>query len=278
MHEESVGTMKRKLGINTDCLGGLLDEISTLKLAREVGFEAITTGMIHLDGVSALKEQADGLGMAFPFLHAPFSGINGMWTEGESYRTVYDGMLEAIDSAAACGVPAVVIHVSSGWQTPPVNDLGLSRFDALVEYAADKGVTLAFENLRMLGNLACLIDRYEHKQNVRFCFDCGHEHCYTKTISWIDIFTNKIVATHIHDNLGRPFEDKTTDRDSHWLPFDGTFDYHTMMGKLDKYGYTGPLVLEVFRGARGDYKNLSAEEFLTTAYDRIKRIYQLNQL
>lgn len=270
--------MKRKLGINTDCLGGLLDEISTLQLAREVGFEAITTSTTEMGAVSALKEKADALGMTFPFLHAPYGGINGMWSGGESYRTVYDGILEAIDSAAACSVPSVVLHVSSGWQAPPVNDLGLSRFDALVEYASDKGVTLAFENLRMLGNLACLIDRYEHKQNVRFCYDCGHEHCYTKTISWIDIFTNKIVATHIHDNLGRPFEDKTTDRDTHWLPFDGTFDYHAMMGKLDKYGYTGPLVLEVFRGARGDYRNLSAEEFLTTAYDRIQRISELNQL
>lgn len=35
--------MKRRLGINTDCLREALDEISTLKLAHEIGFEAITT-------------------------------------------------------------------------------------------------------------------------------------------------------------------------------------------------------------------------------------------
>jgi hypothetical protein len=44
---------------------------------------------------------------------------------------------------------------------------------------------------------------------------------------------------------------------------------------MDKYGYEGPLVLEVFRGARGDYKALSAEEFMLTCYDRIKRISKL---
>lgn len=270
--------MKRKLGINTDCLTGLLDEISTLNLAHEIGFEAITTGSIEIGAVSALKEKADALGMDFSFLHSPFGGINNMWMEGDAYLTVYNGIIQAIDSAAACDVQSVVVHASSGWKAPAVNDLGLSRYDSLVEYASSKGVTIAFENLRVVGNLACLADRYEDRPNVRFCYDCGHEHCYTKTVSWLDIFTNRLVATHIHDNLSRPLYDKSTDPDFHWLPFDGSFNYHEMMKKLDKYEYAGPLVLEVFRGAREDYKALSAEEFLRTSYDRIKRISELNNL
>ena len=270
--------MKRKLGINTDSLSGLLDEVSTLELAHKIGFETFTTGKTELREVAALKERADALGMDFPFLHSPFKGINSMWLEGEDYRAVYDGIVEAIDSAAACDVGAVVLHTSSGWQPPRVNDLGLSRYDALVEYASDKGVKLAFENLRVIGNLACLVDRYEHEQNVGFCYDSGHEHGYTKTVSWLDIFTNRLIATHIHDNPSRPLYDKSTDPDFHWLPFDGTLNYHEMMRRLDKYEYTGPLMLEVFRGVRADYKALSAEEFLTTAYERIKRISELNNI
>lgn len=269
--------MKRKLGINIDCLGSQ-DEITTLEIAAKTGFEVFTTSVRELGEMTKIKEKAVELGMDFPFLHSPYSGINNMWLEGEEYRKIFDGIIYSIDVAAACGIGAVVIHVSSGWQAPPVNDLGLSRYDALVEYAAKKGVTLAFENLRMVGNLAYLVDRYEHNDNVRFCYDCGHEHCYTKTVPWIDIFTNKIIATHIHDNLSRPFGDKSTDPDSHWLPFDGTFDYHRMMRKLDRYGYSGPLVLEVYRKVREDYKKLSAEEFIATSYDRIKRISELNDL
>ena len=270
--------MKRKLGINIDCLGGGFDESVTLEIASKTGFEVFTTSKREIGVMSAIKEKAVALGMEFPFLHSPYKGINDMWLEGEAYRNIFDGIIESIDVAAACDVGAVIVHVSSGWQAPPVNDLGLSRYDALVEYAAKKGVTLAFENLRMVGNLAYFVDRYEHNDNVRFCYDCGHEHCYTKTVGWIDIFTNKIIATHIHDNLSRPFGDKSTDPDSHWLPFDGTFDYHRMMRKLDKYGYAGPLVLEVYRKAREDYKNLSPEEFIATSYDRIKRISELNSL
>jgi sugar phosphate isomerase/epimerase len=51
-----------------------------------------------------------------------------------------------------------------------------------------------------------------------------------------------------------------------------------MMRKLDKYGYSGPLVLEVYRNVREDYKKLSPEEFMATSFGRIKRISELNQL
>ncbi len=264
--------MKRKLGINTDCLRELLDDVSMLELAYKIGFEAFTTGNADSVTVAALKKKADELGMEFSFLHAPYKGINALWEDGEEAREMFGKIIDAIDTASACGVPSVILHVSSGWNPPPVNDLGLSRYDALVDYAAEKGIIIAFENLRCVGNLAYLMERYEHRDNVRFCFDCGHEHCYTKTVSWLDIFTDRLVATHIHDNMGRPFEDKVTDRDTHWLPFDGTYNFHEMMRKLDKYGYEGPLVMEVFRTVRADYKEMAPEEFVTTAYERIKRI------
>ena len=125
--------MKRKLGINTDCLNGAFDEVSTLVLAHNVGFEAITTSATSIHDVCNLKNKADALGIDFPYLHSPFKNINSMWLQGEDFRTVYNGIIESIDSASACGVDAVVVHVSSGWQAPPVNDLGLSRFDSLVE-------------------------------------------------------------------------------------------------------------------------------------------------
>ena len=41
---------------------------------------------------------------------------------------------------------------------------------------------------------------------------------------------------------------------------------------MDLYGYTGPLVLEVTRHARADYKAMTAEEFIKTCYDRLSRI------
>ena len=263
--------MERKLGINAGCLVDVT-ELEALEKIKAAGFETFFTGSFRRDGgVPEIKKKADELGLIYEFIHAPFRGINEMWMPGLGYLTMFNAMKESIDAAAENGIPIVITHVSSGWTPPQVNDLGLSRYDDIVLYAKDRGITVAFENLRMLGNLACLVDRYEHMDNVKFCFDCGHEHCYTKTIKWMDIFTTKTCCTHIHDNMGRPFDDKTNDFDVHMLPFDGTYDYEQMMRKLDEYGYSGSLMLEVGRN-RPEYLAMSHEEFLATCYERIKKI------
>ena len=263
--------MKRKLGIYAKCLYGV-SEIDSLEKIKKAGFETFFTdsGKDSRE-IAAIRKKADELGLEYEFIHAPFNGINEMWMPGLGYLTMFNAMKDSIDQAADNGVKIVITHVSSGWNPPQVNDLGLSRYDEIVLYAKDRGVTVAFENLRLLGNLACLIDRYENMKNVRYCFDCGHEHCYTKTIKWLDIFTTKTCCTHIHDNMGRPFEDKTMDYDSHLLPFDGTYDYEQMMRKLDEYGYAGSLMLEVGQSTP-EYRAMSHEDFLATCYERIKKI------
>ena len=267
--------MKRKLGINVDCLRGIKTDMETLEIAHKLGFEAFFTGSRDLEEIAALKKRGDELGMDFEFIHAPFAGINEMWMPGMGYLTMFNAMKQTIDHAAACGVPTVITHVSSGWNPPQVNDLGFSRYDDIVLYAKEKGITVAFENLRMLGNLAAMIDRYEKVDNVMYCYDCGHEHCYTKTVSWIDIFTTRLLCTHIHDNPGRPFEDKVKDYDYHWLPFDGTVNYERMMQKLNEYGYKGSLMLEMNINVRPEYKEMGCEAFMKTAFERIKKISEL---
>ena len=265
--------MNRKLGIMANCLRGI-SAVDALEKIKAAGFETFFTGNYKDADVAAIKKRADELGLEYEFIHAPFRNINQMWMPGMGYLEVFDYMKESIDSAAKYGIKYVITHVSSGWNAPQVNDLGLSRYDELVIYAREKGVTLAFENLRLLGNLACLVDRYEKLDHVRFCFDCGHEHCYTKTVSMMDVFTTRVCCTHIHDNMGRPLEDKTNDFDVHLLPFDGTYDYEKMMRKLDEYGYAGSLMLEVSQN-RADYAKMSPEEFLATCYERIKKISEL---
>lgn len=267
--------MKRKLGINIDCLRGLRSNMETLELAHKIGFEAFFVGTCSVEETAALKARGDEYGMDFEFIHSPFAGINEMWMPGMGYLTMFNSLKESVDIAAACGVPAIITHVSSGWNPPQVNDLGLSRYDELVLYAKEKGVIIALENLRMVGNLAVLIDRYEKMDNVMYCYDAGHENCYTNPVSWLDIFQSRVLCTHIHDNPGRPLDDKTHDFDTHYLPFDGTVDYEQMIRKMDKYGYSGSLMLELNRNMRPDYKEMSDEEFLRTAYDRIKKISEI---
>jgi sugar phosphate isomerase/epimerase len=164
--------MERKLGINAGCLAGI-SELDALEKIKAAGFETFFTGSGESDGqIAEIRKKADELGLVYEFIHAPFNGINEMWMPGLGYLTMFNAMKSSIDRAADNGVPAVITHVSSGWNPPQVNDLGLSRYDDIVLYAKDRGVTVAFENLRLLGNLAVLVDRYDKMDNVRFCFDC----------------------------------------------------------------------------------------------------------
>lgn len=265
--------MKRRFGINANCLVGI-SEKDALKLIKAAGFDSVFLCAYHNDEVAEIKNEADALGLETEFIHAPFSGINTIWQEGMGYLTIFEQMKETIDSAANNGIKKVITHVSSGWDAPAVCDLGLARFDELVLYARERGVTLAFENLRMVGNLACLVDRYANMDNVRFCYDCGHENCYTNPVRWLDIFQDKVTCTHIHDNPGRPLDNRVDDFDWHDLPFDGTFDYVRMMRDLDKYGYEGILTLEVTQ-YKPAYEKWTAEEFLKECYERIRKISEM---
>ena len=262
--------MKRKLGMNVSAVSGQ-DPLDMLDLIKKLGFETYFLDACTKETAKAVKEKGDALGLTCEFIHAPFKGINNMWLPGMEYLTVYNAMKYSIDAAAENNIPAVIIHLSSGWKSPQVCDLGLERFDSLVFYAAERGVTLAFENLRKVGNLACIVDRYEKFDNVRFCYDCGHEYGYTETVCWMDIFRKKCICTHIHDNLGRG-EIEDADPDLHYLPFDGTLDYKKMIAKLDEHGYEGSLMLEVFNTTKPEYQELTPEEFVTTCYERLQKI------
>ena len=48
--------MKRKLGINIDCIGGGFDESVTLDIAHQTGFEVFTTSKRPIEMLSAIKE------------------------------------------------------------------------------------------------------------------------------------------------------------------------------------------------------------------------------
>lgn len=265
--------MKRKLGINCDCVHGQ-SPLETMEIIKDCGFEATFTSDIRLETVKEQKKKADNLGLQIEFIHAPFRGINNLWLPGVACWDLMERIEETIDTAAACGIPAVILHVSSGYHAPDLCDIGMERFDRLVKHAREKGVIACFENLRKVGNLSYLADRYHSLDCVRFCYDCGHRNCYTPEMEWIDFMGKRIIATHIHDNPGQT-DGWNNDDDLHLLPFDGTCDYKDMIRRMDRVGYEGTLMLEVFNGSREDYRAMTPEAFVKECYRRIKRIRDL---
>ena len=264
--------MKRKLGILAGCLRND-PQIESLEKIKAAGFDGFFTSRGNVAECCAMRKEADRLGLDYQFIHAPFKGINTFWTPGLDYLPLYTQCIESVDAAKEAGVPIVIMHLSSGWVPPQICDVGLARFDGFVEYALKRGVKIAFENLRMLGNLAAIMDRYAQVENVGFCFDNGHEYCYTPRVKFIDLYADRMICTHIHDNPGRDPIDPTINNDQHLLPFDGTYDFKDMMSRMNKYGYEGALTLEVAKNK--PYLDMSDEDWLTMCYERLNKISEM---
>ena len=143
-----------KLGIVADCIRES-KEIENLKLIKAHGFQSFfsSENEYGVRYVADLKNEAVKLGLDYEFIHGPFAGINEIWTSQEDPKIFFE-FKEAIDAAYNSEIQTVVAHVSSGRTPPQISAIGLERFDKWVEYATKKGVVLAFENLRKLGNFA----------------------------------------------------------------------------------------------------------------------------
>ena len=264
--------MERRIGINIDYMKDGFT-FGAIKKIKEAGFDAISVTGVNW-GFNKYKDISESFGLTWEFVHAPFTNINSMWLEGNDYQRIFNCMKESITHAAINGVPIVVLHLSSGWNPPEVNEIGIKRFDELVKQAAQKNVTVAFENLRNIKNLEYIMEHYANTPNVKYCYDCGHELCYTPSVDWIEKFGNKLCCVHLHDNFGIQ-EPEQEDTDLHYLPFDGKIDYKDMMDRLRKVGFEGTLMLEVFNHTKPEYMEYTEEEFLKIAHERICKIAEL---
>ena len=191
--------------------------------------------------------------------HAPFNGINEMWRVGESGDKMLERLLNCVDECAHYGIPTLVVHLSSGQYPPRINDIGIGRYDRLMQYATEKGVVIAYENIRRLDNVAFAMENYPQ---AGFCWDVGHEACYMNGTAFMPLFGKRIVALHLHNNTG------IYDEDLHRLPYDGVIDMDRTAKHLADSNYGGAVMLEVTMRTAGI---ASPDEFYPKAYAAAKR-------
>jgi len=226
----------RQIGIIHHAIGGLSDE-AYVKTIKELGFSATFTGVEASDARQAeLGELFAKHGVTYETLHAPFGHINDIWLDCEGGVSMERELLETVDRCVAGGAPIAVVHLSSGMTPPTITDIGRARWERIVNYAVQKNVKIAFENQRMLANLAWAMETFPEQG---FCWDCGHEACFTGGREYMPLFGKRLVCTHIHDNSGE------FNADNHQLPFDGAIDYEKFARHIQASGYTGSLMLEV---------------------------------
>ena len=202
-------------------------------------------------------------GIAFDTLHAPFNTINDIWKTDESGDYTLRQHTDGIDKCVEVGAPVLIVHLSSGCPAPRISDAGNRRFDVLMEYASKKNVTIAYENQRYVANLASVLEQYP---DAGFCWDTGHEGCFTPGKRFMPIFGDRLCALHLSDNHCEK------DKDEHLLPYDGKVDYDYVALTIAEREYNGTLMLEVLRHSTSFYDSISAEEYYRLAGNAVRRL------
>lgn len=207
-----------------------------IALLKQAGFSALSPVWTNLQALQEIACCAQAEGMALQSLHAPPKGIAALWQpDSEESLPLQAQMFACLDACVQYGIPVLVVH---GWQghgyTFPDTPLDFSFFDRLVTAAHEKGIAIAFENLEGEEYLAALLERYKNQAHVGYCWDSGHDHCYPHQLDFLARFGNRLLMTHLNDNLGfRGQDGKPISRDDmHILPFDGTIDWSYAIQRL----------------------------------------------
>ncbi len=264
----------QKINISTvlDCSVSIEEQLPLIKAAGFDGFFLLYEGTEE-EPIDLWAEQAEKLGLEFETVHGPFIKANDLWEAGEKGREYLKFLKHnIIDVCNRIHVTKLVMHVTVGNTAPSVNDKGLALFKELCDYAKEKNVHIAFENLEPLPHIDAVLEHITDPFHG-FCWDCGHNTCYTPHIDMMKKFGSRVLCLHIHDNYGVTQPGSIDYRDDrHMLPFDGILDWDWFADKIRTAHYEGPITLEVSVKSKQSYKDMSIEDYLAKAYERACRL------
>lgn len=253
-----------------------------IALLKKTGFEAISPKWLSesvLDEICAAAKQCR---MEVQSLHAPYGDTDKLWSKDRSMSTpAKDDVLNALGGCVKHGIPVLVMHARIGFSYifEPEN-ICYDAFDEIVDTARKNGVQIAFENTEGREFLTLLMDRYAGEKYVGFCWDSGHEMCYNRSEDLLEKYGDRLIMTHLNDNLGvSRFDGQIywTD-DLHLLPFDGIADWDECVKRLKRSKKADILNFELKRRSKPDrhendaYCQMSLEQYFAECYKRACRI------
>lgn len=269
----------RKLCLNVGSFG--LSGPEEVKIFADAGFETYFFEWNPRNSPEKLVGAGKDAGLELQSIHAPFGKSAKMWgDDAEAGKDALDELTECLRVCEKFGAPIMIVHAFIGFEDHSPTPAGIERYGALAREAEKCGVKIALENTEGEEYLAALMEALRSEASVGFCWDSGHEMCYNHSKDMLALYGDRLIATHLNDNLGvRDFGGKITYIDDlHLLPFDGIADWDNNAARLDRCGFAGPLTFELSTvskpGRRENdlYRKLSPEEYIAECYKRACRV------
>ena len=271
---------KKKLGFSIGQSFGL-SVPEAVQLVKESGFDALSPEWkpdgSHQEYIRAARE----CGLELQSLHAPFLKAKDMWdSDEEKGAAAVAELLDCLNVCVEHQIPVMVVHAYIGFKEHEPTPYGLVRFQQVADEAQKHDVKIALENTEGEEYLAALMQYFTGSPAVGFCWDAGHEMCYSHSKNLLQVLGDRLIMTHLNDNLGiSRFDGKTfwTD-DLHLLPYDGIADWDVLIQRLRASKKQETLNFELgINSKRGRHENdvyeqMPLEQYLAEAYKRACRI------
>ncbi len=210
------------------------DDESIERLARWLSETGLTLGSVHAPITSQF---AGGDGWAPDFSNAAED------TDARAVAVKEAGL--ALRIAGTIPFETLVVHLGTpASKASPADNSRASAVRSLqeiCEMAAPRKVRVAAEvipnRLSDPAALVSILERDIDARNAGICVDFGHAHLMGDVADAIEIASEHVIATHVHDNHGR--------EDEHLVPWLGTIDWDVALITMQKIGYAGPYLMEL---------------------------------
>jgi len=264
-----------KTAINLSFLSAWVSQYDAVPLVKKAGFDGcfIDATSPEID-LSAIAAHARENGLELQSVHAPFTHMDAMWEEGKAGDEALEELIDCLRRSYAAGAPIMVVHAFIGFGEEHPTAIGVERFGKLVREAEALGMLIAFENTEGESYLDMLLTQLGDNPAVGFCIDTGHEMCYNRSRDLIGKYGDKLIATHLNDNMGITGPEIFWHDDSHLFPFDGIADWAGIAARIKKTGFSGFLTFELTthnkpnRTTHDRYAHLDAEGVLALAHEK----------
>ena len=242
----------------------------------EVGFCAVSPVWQREGNLEQIIRQAQERNLTVQSLHGPLRGMPAVWSPNQEVaQPVLQDLIQSATDCARFDIPILVVHSWTGVDYTFCQEaLCFEHFDTLVAHAEKLGICIAFENLEGPEFLAALMNRYSGCRTVGFCWDSGHELCYSPGCDTLSRYSDRLLMTHLNDNFGitDPAGRLQGTDDLHLLPGHGIVDWEDTVRRLKVAKKQEILNFELKIRPKGDrckldlYSKMPLQQYFQEAY------------
>lgn len=195
---------------------------------------------------------AKKIGLGLASLHASYDNdiLKEFTFAGKTGDKIERLLKKEIKLAKKYGFKNLVVHIKG-----ECSQVLLDRINRLLKVCEKCNVNFAVENIRKTEIFDYIHANIKHER-LKFCYDCGHNHCFCPDKIFFPEYARLLTCVHLHDN-------------------DGSSDQHKpfgMGGNIDLDNLAKNLASTNLQSL--DFEILSREQLFENPDDLLKKVYE----